>query len=111
MDSESKLRDAARAAFQRGDFATALAHYSSLLAARGGSDAVLLANRSVCLLELGGARRAAEALADAGKATRLSPEYQKAWYRKARGESRETTMNIEQRRRWLCCESAGGRVT
>ena len=65
-------------AFKRGDFDSALRHYSKALSEAKHPKAKVLSNRSACYAKLG---RWVDSLKDAQQALQLSPKWAKAWTR------------------------------
>ena len=79
-------REAGNALFKQKKYAAAIATYSALLDdADDDEKALLLCNRSACLLAVDNVLQASR---DAKKATTLRPKNAKAWYRFATAELR-----------------------
>lgn len=96
-DTSVTSKDMGNACFKKGDYETAISHYTRSIEQEGGACAAY-ANRAMCGLKLG---RWAEAEADCTEALRLEPTYLKAHQRRgiARrelGKNLESTLDFEQ---------------
>lgn len=77
------LKTQGNAAFERGDWALALTHYSEAIAIDG-SNHVLYSNRAAALIEIGTRESLQRALADAVRCLTLRPDFGKGYLRKGR---------------------------